>query len=393
MNILFLIGRYPNYGGTEVVTTILANAFAKKSYSVTIVSFEQTIPELSSELHATIKLFKLSYPVNTNRNIRDFKKIIVENDIDFILNQWCLPYYVTKLCNAAIGKSDCKLISVLHGVPDKNKRLLHIENKIKSTENIIISMIYKLTRKILLNVTAYNLKYVYINSAKYVVLSKSFIESFINLSTIKNASKLITIGNPLTISNEDYHYVPSSKEKVILYVGRMDYTNKRVHRIIEAWERLYEIYPDWKLVLVGDGPDRTTLENYVNRKKIIGVHFEGFKKEAPTEYYSRSSRLILTSDLEGFGLVLIEAMSFAVVPVVYGSYTAVYNIVTNNKSGFITSMPYSEEETVNKLKELMSNPNRLTFMAKQALNESKNFKLETILNKWEILFSELNMKK
>ncbi|SEL19907.1 Glycosyltransferase involved in cell wall bisynthesis [Maribacter orientalis] len=392
MNILFLIGKYPNHGGTEVVTTVLANAFAKKGYAVSIASFEQTVPELSTALDKTIKLFALSYPVYSRRNIRDLKKIIFKEDIDFVLNQWCLPLHVTKMCNAAIGKTKCKVISVLHGIPDKNKRLVHLENKIKATDNSIVLMFYKLAHEVLLNVTAYNLKYVYRYSAKYVVLSESYMESFIKLSKIKNASRLLTIGNPLTISNEDYQYDPTSKEKVILYVGRMDHTNKRVDRIIEAWEKLFEVYPDWKLVLIGDGPDRATLEKYVKRKKILGVQFKGFKNDAPTAHYAKSSILILTSDLEGFGLVLIEAMSYAVVPVVYGSYTAVYDIVTDNTSGFITNMPYSEEETVLKLKELMSNPNKRNLMAEQALDKSKNFKLEMILNQWEILFAELNTK-
>jgi glycosyltransferase involved in cell wall biosynthesis len=241
-----------------------------------------------------------------------------------------------------------------------------------------------------LKVTAYNLKYVYKYSDRYVVLSKSFIETFVKLSTIKEASKLITIGNPLTISNEDYHYDPTLKEKIILYVGRIDYSDKRVHRIIEAWEALYEIYSDWKLILVGDGAEKAALENYVHRNKIERVQFKGFTKEPPTPYYIKSSILILTSDLESFGLVLIEAMSFAVVPVVYGSYTTVYDIVKDNKSGFITNMPYSEEEMVIKLRELMNNPNKRSQMAEQALIESKNFNLEMVLNQWENLFDELN---
>lgn len=75
-----------------------------------------------------------------------------------------------------------------------------------------------------------------------------------------------------------------------------------------------------------------------------------------------------------------------------GSCLAVFDIVQNNKSEFITSLPDSEEETVNILQELMSNLNKLNLLAKQALQQSENFKLEIVLKKWETLFSELNMK-
>ncbi|MFD0798202.1 glycosyltransferase [Maribacter chungangensis] len=393
MKILIVIGKYPNYGGTEVVTTVLANSFVKKGYAVTIASFEQTVPELSSELDPSIVLRKLSYPVITPKNIKVLKKIILDNEIDFILNQWCLPFYVTVLCNMAIGKTNCKLISVMHGVPDKNKRTMYFENKMKSSKNRLLIKVYEVLRRAMLVFTSYNSRYVYDNSSAYVVLSKSFINTFVRFSGLKNTSKLITIGNPLTISDQEFGHDSSSKEKIILYVGRIDYTHKRVHRIIEVWEKMYGNYPDWKLVIVGDGPEKSNLETYVEQNKITGVHFEGFTNKPPTAYYKKSSILILTSDLESFGLVLTEAMSYGMVPVVYGSYTAVYDIVTDGKSGFITSMPYSEEETINKLRELMSDENKLDAMAKEALRKSQDFSLEMVLTKWEALFSTLNNKK
>ena len=69
MNILFLMGIYPNYGGVEKVTTILANEFAKQGMCVSIVSFEQPVPELAGELLPGIRLYKLDYPVLTRNNI------------------------------------------------------------------------------------------------------------------------------------------------------------------------------------------------------------------------------------------------------------------------------------------------------------------------------------
>ena len=59
----------------------------------------------------------------------------------------------------------------------------------------------------------------------------------------------------------------------MLYVGRMDYENKRVNRIVEAWKVLYEKYVDWELVLVGEGPYKSTLEEYIRRYDIQRVCF------------------------------------------------------------------------------------------------------------------------
>ncbi|MEP0305179.1 MAG: hypothetical protein ABJD98_18760, partial [Maribacter dokdonensis] len=69
-HILFVMGLYPNYGGTEKVTTVLANAFVERGHSVSIASFEQPHPELKDEeLDPSIDLLKLSFPVRRKKNV------------------------------------------------------------------------------------------------------------------------------------------------------------------------------------------------------------------------------------------------------------------------------------------------------------------------------------
>ena len=43
-------------------------------------------------------------------------------------------------------------------------------------------------------------------------------------------------------------------------------------------------------------------------------------------------------------VLVLEAMSYGVVPVVYGSYESVYDIITNGEDGFITNVPFRNEE-------------------------------------------------
>ena len=128
----------------------------------------------------------------------------------------------------------------------------------------------------------------------------------------------------------DVSYVYKTKE--IIYVGRLDFVQKRVYRVIDTWNYLEEKFPDWRLTIVGDGGDRDNLEGHVKALGLKHVSFEGF--QSPIDYYKRASLLMLTSDFEGFPLVLAECMSFGVVPVVYNSYAAV---------GDIISVPYTNE--------------------------------------------------
>ncbi|MGJ8735214.1 glycosyltransferase [Zobellia laminariae] len=392
-NILFVIGLYPNYGGTERVTTVLANAFVERGHEVSIASFEQPHPELKDEeLKASIDLLELSFPLRKKLNGKQLEDFIEAKKIDVIINQWCLPYYVTSLINKARKNRNCILISVLHGVPNQNKRLLTILERKNNSNNGIKRIFYNQLHKAMLYVTGLNLKYVYRHSNQYVVLSESFIDTFLKLSKIEEDSKIRAIANPITIDAPDgfERINETGKENSILYVGRMDHANKRVHRVVEAWEEIAVKHPEWKLILVGDGPEKSNLESYVKKNKIERVVFEGFKKEAPTEYYKQASILLLTSDLEGFGLVVIEGMIYGVVPIVYGSYSAIYDIIENGKSGFITPAPYNKTETIHQLDKIMTNKELRSKMSLAAYERSQYFSLDTIVDEWESMFKELS---
>ncbi|MBD0850785.1 glycosyltransferase [Maribacter arenosus] len=394
-NILFVIGLYPNYGGTEKVTTVLANAFVDRGHKVSIASFEQPHLELKDEeLNPSIQLVALSFPLRKKSNVSILENVLDSKKIDVIINQWCLPYYVTSLINKARKKHKCILISALHGVPDQNKRLLTILHHKNTTENPVKRFLYGQAHKAMVFVTGLNLKYVYKHSDQYVVLSKSFIQTFRALSKIKESAKIRAIANPVTIeAPQSFDCLnEKAKENSILYVGRMDHANKRVHRVVEAWEEIHRKHEDWKLVLVGDGPEKETLQSYVKINDIQRVVFEGFKKEAPIAFYQKASVLLLTSDLEGFGLVVIEGMIYGVVPIVYGSYSAIYDIIENGKSGFITPAPYQRTNTVQQLEKLITDKVLRQELSRAAYDRAQHFALDRIVNEWENMIQEVYEK-
>lgn len=386
MNILFLIGKYPSYGGTEKVTTILANRFIQIDYDVHIASFEQPVLELQSELNAGIQLHKLSYPVKSKSNIKFLRNILLQYKIDIIINQWCLPFYVTQLCNKARTGTNCKLIAVHHNSPDSNAKIEHI--KMKLTQKSILKRFYlNLILDIIKYITSKSIRYVYNHSDKYILLSNSFVEIFKQLTNIKKTDKLAVITNPVTLVDTNYLYLPEKKNKEIIYVGRIDYNQKKVYRIIELWKQIEDNHKDWVLTFVGDGPQKKDIEKLIEVLNLKRVQITGFQN--PLEYYIRSSVLILTSEYEGFPLVIAEAMIHGTIPVIYGSYSSVYDIIDNGKNGFITNRPYSQEETVNCLKTLMENQEMRKEMAQNAIVSSKNFSLELIVFQWEMLFKTL----
>ena len=109
-------------------------------------------------------------------------------------------------------------------------------------------------------------------------------------------------------------YGANKKENEIIYVGRLDNTQKRVYRILETWNLLESKFPEWRLTFVGDGEEREAMQHLGNQMGLKRIQFEGF--QTPRKYYERASILILTSEFEGFPLVIAECMSFGIVPVV-----------------------------------------------------------------------------
>ncbi len=180
------------------------------------------------------------------------------------------------------------------------------------------------------------------------------------------------------------------KQKEVIYVGRLDYNQKRVHRVIETWSLLENEYSEWKLTIIGDGPERNNLEQLTHDLNLHNVSFVGFQR--PIQYYKRASILLLTSEYEGFPLVLPECMSLGVVPIVYGSYSAVYDIISNGINGLI--LPFSKkgfqaEKMAEKLSLLLSDYKRMNKMSFNAIQRSKNYSLDIVYKQWKSTFKSL----
>ena len=390
MNILFLL-KTLDIGGVEIVTKTLANKFVEKGHNVSIFAFAPAKNSIEQSFNKTIKIYiqeKLQY---NKENISTLRQILIKDSIDIIINQWGLPFLPIKIALKASQHLNIKIISIHHNSPKANGILQNIETQLSSTTNPLKRFFLQYKKIIYQQITSHSMRYVYNHSDLFMVLSPSFIEEFKSFTKISKAKKLIIQTNPVTIDSSDFQYSPMDKQKEIIYVGRIDYNQKRVYRVIDTWEKLENKYPEWKLTIVGDGTERKQLEQQVKELNLKHIKFEGF--QPPKTYYKRASILILTSEYEGFPLVLAECMSFGVVPVVYGSYSAVYDIIKHEINGMIVqpqSGKFNKIEMIKQLSFLMSNNMQRERMARMAIKTSKeDYSLETIYQSWETIFNNL----
>jgi glycosyltransferase involved in cell wall biosynthesis len=132
MNVLFFINTYPNYGGVERVTSILANEFSAKGHRVSIVSFNQIDNSLLANLSTDINFYPLSHPVISKKNIEAIREILIKDNIGHIINQWCLPFYTTLLCRLCLvlANKKAKIYATLHNPTDDYPMTKALKEKI-----------------------------------------------------------------------------------------------------------------------------------------------------------------------------------------------------------------------------------------------------------------------
>ena len=144
-------------------------------------------------------------------------------------------------------------------------------------------------------------------------------------------------------------------ERLLLYVGRLA-VEKRVDLLVESLRATENI----RLVLVGDGPARQTLE-----REFAGlpVHFCGFLKgEALATAYASADMFVFPSDTETFGQVVQEAMASGL-PVVVARAGGVVDIVHDDLSGKLF-VPGSGESLQRNLTSLLAQPERTKAMGR-----------------------------
>lgn len=386
-NILFLL-KGLEIGGLEVVTAVLANKFVEEGHQVSVFSFFGGKHSIADRFDARIKLYQQDDYSRSKENVAKLRKVLVDDKIDIIINQWGLPYTPIKTARKAAKGLDVKIISVYHNAPSFNGRIQKLNIALMGCENLMKRLALRLMRFAFKKVTSRAMAYIYRHSDLFLVLSPSYIEEFKRFTGVSDDRYLQVLTNPITVEHDGYEYTFNEKQKEIIYVGRLDFVQKRVYRVIDSWNYLEERFPDWRLTIVGDGEDRENLENHVKYLGLKRVSFEGFQK--PIYYYKRASILLLTSDFEGFPLVLAECMSFGVIPAVYNSYSAVCDIIDDGKDGIV--LPYHKngyqaEEAAGMIVNIMKDDGKREQMALAAIKKSKEYSVEKIYSEWESVFN------
>lgn len=195
---------------------------------------------------------------------------------------------------------------------------------------------------------------------------------------------ITVIGNPMTFKSEK---VSELKAKTALAIGRFTH-QKSFDRLIEAWSKVAERHPDWKLRIVGDGALRPQMESRIARLGLT----ECIELMDPTKdvesLYADASMYLMTSRYEGLPMVLIEAQSCGLPIVSFTCKCGPRDVVTDGEDGFLVE-DGATEVFADRVCQLIENPGLRKDMGQKASEASKRYNIDRIMSKWVGLFNEL----
>ena len=199
---------------------------------------------------------------------------------------------------------------------------------------------------------------------------------------------VIVLPNPISHS---YSFVSALEEKRVAAAGRLC-PQKNFGSLIDSWKLVNQTHPDWILEIWGDGPDRSLLKQRIDDLHLDNtVLLKGYDSSFVLSLAS-SSIFVLSSRYEGLPLVMIEAMSCGVPVVSSACPCGPKDLINDGENGFL--VPVNDKDALaDRLCRLMDDQDLRKHMGAMALEKSKHYRLEQIINQWMSLFEHLLSEK
>ena len=189
------------------------------------------------------------------------------------------------------------------------------------------------------------------------------------------------IPNPLTSCPSPLSsHLSSHGSHRIIAVGRL-FEQKRFDRLVNAFSQLASNRPDWSLDIFGEGPLHQQLQEQIDRLHLS----ERVRIQAPThqifEEYRRSDLFVLSSDFEGFGLVIIEAMACGLPVVATNCPYGPSEIIEDGKTGLLAQLDVATLAA--KMEWLITHDAERRQMGQAAQQAVARYRLDRVMPEWE----------
>src|SRR5579859_1610746 len=344
---------YPTYGGSGVVATELGLELAQRGHEIHFISYAQPIrlrgaePNIHYHEVEVTRYPLFDYPPYDLALATRMAEVAQLYDLDLLHVHYAIPHSVSAMLARQMlsdGPRGRRLpfVTTLHG-----------------TDITLVGL-----DRSYLPITRYSIQ----QSDGVTAISNYLRERTQRVFDVKNHIEVIYNSVNCDVyrrgsDNEALRAEYAAKDERILVHLSNFRPVKRLTDVIEIFDRVLKQIPS-KLLLIGDGPDRSVAEWLAVQKGIHDhVQFLG-KQDQIQEKLAIADIMLIPSELESFGLAALEAMACEVVPISTRA-GGVPEVIDHGKSGYLADV--GDVETMARYAiELLSDERRLREMGKQA---------------------------
>lgn len=368
MKRITILALHLGYGGIEKCISTLANTLCK-NYQVNVISTYKLYEKPSFPIDDRVKITYLIPDLSPSKNefIDSVKHLKFIKGFKLGITNLKILYLKKKKMIEAIKNCDSDVIISTRDIHNDwlgkygNPNILKIgwEHNHHNNDKKYINKIIKSVSKL-----------------DYFVLVSKELEEF-----YRQKVKCKTVYIPNTL---DYYpkKVSDLEEKRIISVGRLS-EEKGYLDLIDVFSLVHQVYPDWKLDIIGDGNQKENIQKKIEEyglKDFIILH--GFQnKEYINQLLQKSSIYVMCSYTESFGIVLLEAFSFGIPCVAFDSARGATEIISNNWDGYLIK-DRNKEIMAKKVCELISNLNRRIIMGANGIKKANQYSMDEIRKYW-----------
>ena len=373
MKIVYSIAGTYNSGGMERVLANKANWLVQNGYEVCVLTTDQNGRQPFFPMDSRIEMYDLGVNYEENNGKSFLNKLL-----HYPFKQWkhkrALKRILPELKADVVISMFCNDASILPKIKEGSKKVLEIHfsrfKRLQYGRKGFWRLADEFRSKNDLKVVS--------RFDKFVVLTeedKGYWGNLDNIQVISNARSFV-IGEPAEL-----------EDKKVIAVGRYCY-QKDLGKLIDAWKIVCQEVDDWKLHLVGDGEDRTMLQEQIERLGLTDCVILGKAETDMKTVYRNASMLALSSRYEGLPMVLLEAQAAGLPIVSFECKCGPKDVIEDGVDGILV-----EEGNVEKLAEgmlrLIKDDTLRKSMGAVSYKRSERYAEENIMSQWIALFDEL----
>lgn len=364
---------YPTYGGSGVLATELGLGLARKGHHVHFITYRQ--PARLSHFQENIFYHEVSsadyplfeYPPYDTALTSKLVDVVKFENLDLLHVHYAIPHatvgYLAKKILLTQGRY-VPIITTLHGtditlVGSNPAFAPVVEFSINKSDGVtaVSESLKKQT-----------LEYFNIENDIQVIYN------FIDFRRFRKSDK-----------DHFKKAIAPNGERVIVHTSNFRKV-KRVDDAIRVFQKIHEKVPS-KLLLIGDGPERHSLEELCRKIGLCDeIRFLG-KQDAIEELLAIADLFLMPSESESFGLAALEAMACEV-PVISSDTGGLPEVNIHGETGFMSSVGDIKSMADHSIK-LLTDEEMLTRFRLNALEQARRFDLDNILPQYEAYYEKI----